>query len=115
MVKASCAGSLTGIVSASIQMTTNEKTRNRVFAMNFAKVYPLYVAKAEKKGRNKSEVDTVIRWLTGSIFHLFAGCFIPAARNLKCARMLSKKAMKRMSQVGKLVAGAGFEPATFRL
>jgi hypothetical protein len=33
--------------------------------MNFAKVYPLYVAKAEKKGRKKSEVDTVICWLTG--------------------------------------------------
>jgi hypothetical protein len=46
-------------------MTINEKTKNRVFAMNFAKVYPLYVAKAEGKGRKKSEVDTVICWLTG--------------------------------------------------
>ena len=33
--------------------------------MNFAKVYPLYVAKAERKGRKKSEVDTIICWLTG--------------------------------------------------
>jgi hypothetical protein len=33
--------------------------------MNFASVYPLYVAKAEKKGRMKSEVDAVICWLTG--------------------------------------------------
>jgi hypothetical protein len=33
--------------------------------MSFASVYPLYVAKAEKKGRTKAEVDTVIRWLTG--------------------------------------------------
>jgi hypothetical protein len=41
------------------------KTSNRVFAMSFAKVYPLYVAKAEKKGRKKSEVDAVICWLTG--------------------------------------------------
>lgn len=49
----------------SIHMTTNKKTKNRVFAMNFAKVYPLYVAKAEKKGRKKSEVDAVICWLTG--------------------------------------------------
>ncbi len=46
-------------------MTTNEKTKNRLFAMRFAKVYPLYVAKAEKKGRKKSEVDTIICWLTG--------------------------------------------------
>lgn len=33
--------------------------------MSFASVYPYYVAKAEKKGRKKSEVDAVIRWLTG--------------------------------------------------
>lgn len=32
--------------------------------MSFASVYPLYVAKAEKKGRTKKEVDEVIRWLT---------------------------------------------------
>ncbi len=41
------------------------KTKHRVFAMSFANVYPLYVAKAEKKGRKKSEVDAVICWLTG--------------------------------------------------
>ena len=33
--------------------------------MSFASVYPHYIAKAEKKGRTKEEVDTVIRWLTG--------------------------------------------------
>ena len=33
--------------------------------MSFASVYPLYVAKAEKKGRTKKEVDEIIRWLTG--------------------------------------------------
>ena len=33
--------------------------------MSFASVYPLYVAKAEKKGRTKAEVDQIIRWLTG--------------------------------------------------
>jgi hypothetical protein len=37
----------------------------RVFAMPFAKVYPLYVQKAERKGRTKEEVDEIIRWLTG--------------------------------------------------
>ncbi len=37
----------------------------RVFAMSFASVYPLYVQKAEKKGRTKAEVDEVIAWLTG--------------------------------------------------
>ena len=33
--------------------------------MTFAKVYPLYVAKAERKGRTKQEVDEIVRWLTG--------------------------------------------------
>jgi len=38
---------------------------DRVYAMSFAGVYPHYVAKAEKKGRTKDEVDECIRWLTG--------------------------------------------------
>lgn len=33
--------------------------------MSFASVYPLYVSKAEKKGRTKKEVDQILRWLTG--------------------------------------------------
>jgi hypothetical protein len=37
----------------------------RVYKMIFARVYPMYIAKAEKKGRTKAEVDEVIRWLTG--------------------------------------------------
>jgi uncharacterized protein YdhG (YjbR/CyaY superfamily) len=37
----------------------------RIFAMSFASVYPLYVQKAEKKGRTRAEVDEVIGWLTG--------------------------------------------------
>ena len=37
----------------------------RVFAMPFASVYPLYVQKAEKKGRTKADVDAIIFWLTG--------------------------------------------------
>jgi len=38
---------------------------HRIYTTSFAKVYPLLVAKAEKKGRSKAEVDEVIRWLTG--------------------------------------------------
>ena len=37
----------------------------RVYKMSFAGVYPLYIQKAEKKGRTKEEVDTIICWLTG--------------------------------------------------
>lgn len=39
--------------------------KHRIFAMAFAKVYPLYVQKAERKNRSKEEVDRIIRWLTG--------------------------------------------------
>jgi hypothetical protein len=39
--------------------------KNRINTTSFASVYPLYVAKAEKKGRTKAEVDQVITWLTG--------------------------------------------------
>ena len=38
---------------------------HRVYKMSFASVYPHYIAKAEKKGRTKAEVDEIIRWLTG--------------------------------------------------
>ena len=38
---------------------------HRIYKYSFASVYPHYVAKAEKKGRTKAEVDEVIRWLTG--------------------------------------------------
>lgn len=39
--------------------------KHRIFTTSFASVYPLYVAKAEKKGRTKAEVDAIICWLTG--------------------------------------------------
>jgi hypothetical protein len=39
--------------------------KHRIYALSFASVYPLYIAKAEKKGRTKKEVDEIIRWLTG--------------------------------------------------
>jgi hypothetical protein len=38
---------------------------HRIFTTPFASVYPHYVAKAERKGRSRAEVDEVIRWLTG--------------------------------------------------
>ena len=38
---------------------------HRIFAMAFPSVYPLYVAKAERKGRGQDEVDQIICWLTG--------------------------------------------------
>jgi len=40
-------------------------TNHKIFKMSFAKAYPLYINKAERKGRTKQEVDEIIRWLTG--------------------------------------------------
>ena len=40
-------------------------TKHRIFTTSVASVYPLYVAKAERKGRTRAEVDEIIRWLTG--------------------------------------------------
>ena len=40
-------------------------TKHKIYTMSFSKVYPMYIAKAEKKGRTKSEVDEIILWLTG--------------------------------------------------
>ena len=40
-------------------------TKHRIYSVSVASVYPHYIAKAEKKGRTKAEVDEVICWLTG--------------------------------------------------
>ncbi|MEO8243934.1 MAG: DUF2200 domain-containing protein [bacterium] len=39
--------------------------KHRIYTTSFASVYPLYVAKAERRGRSKAEVDEIIHWLTG--------------------------------------------------
>ncbi len=46
-------------------MRDENQTKQRIYKMSFARVYPEYVAKAERKGRTKTEVDEIIRWLTG--------------------------------------------------
>ena len=42
-----------------------DRKKHRIYSISFGSVYPHYVAKAEKKGRTKAEVDEIIRWLTG--------------------------------------------------
>lgn len=46
-------------------MKTNDMKNHRIYTMIFARVYPSYIAKAERKGRTKKEVDEIICWLTG--------------------------------------------------
>jgi len=38
---------------------------HKIFSMSFANIYPMYIQKAERKGRTKAEVDEIIFWLTG--------------------------------------------------
>jgi hypothetical protein len=47
-------------------------TQHRIYTTSFASVYPHYVAKAEKKGRSRAEVDEIILWLTGFSPEAFA-------------------------------------------
>ena len=54
-------------------------TNEKVFAMSFAKVYPMLIAKAERKGRTRDEVLTVTAWLTGIRMSSWKNC---------CARRL---------------------------
>ena len=42
-------------------------SKHKIYTMSVASVYPHYVTKAEKKGRTKTEVDEIIRWLTGYV------------------------------------------------
>ena len=46
-------------------MKNDDATNDRIARMSFGAVYPLYLAKVEKKGRTKAELDEVIAWLTG--------------------------------------------------
>ena len=46
-------------------MRDSTLAKPRIYTMSFARVYPEYVKKAERKGRTKAEVDQIIEWLTG--------------------------------------------------
>ncbi|ACU63438.1 DUF2200 domain-containing protein [Chitinophaga pinensis] len=46
-------------------METSNTHNERIAKMTFSSVYPMYIAKVEKKGRTKEELDQVITWLTG--------------------------------------------------
>jgi hypothetical protein len=50
---------------AGVATLKTDFANHRIYSISFASVYPLYIAKAEKKGRTKADVDQVIRWLTG--------------------------------------------------
>jgi hypothetical protein len=51
-----------------------EQKKHRIYGVSFVSVYPYYIAKAEKKGRTKAEVDEIILWLTGYTKQQFERC-----------------------------------------
>jgi hypothetical protein len=53
------------VLKRAIQIEQLGISAHRIYAISFASVYPHYIAKAEKKGRTKQEVDEIICWLTG--------------------------------------------------
>ncbi len=54
-----------GVKIKKIMKQQDASKKHRIYTMSFASVYPLYISKAQKKGRAKNEVDEIIRWLTG--------------------------------------------------
>src|SRR5690606_38437320 len=54
-----------GLLSGELSVKISTMIKPRIYTISFASVYPLYIEKAEKKGRTKTEVDEIIRWLTG--------------------------------------------------
>ncbi len=63
---------VTGLVSPMFMGVVMSK--HRIFTMSFARVYPCYVTKAQKKGRTQEEVDLIICWLTGYDLSELHGC-----------------------------------------
>ena len=75
-------------------------TKPRIYAVSFASVYPLYIRKAEAKGRTKAEVNTIICWLTG---HTAASLKQALAQNLDLETFYRKA--PRFQPKAKLITG----------
>ena len=109
--------------------TTTKKpmTKPRFYSMSFARIYPMYVKKAESKGRTKAEVDEIILWLTGhsakslqkamdaemdiETFYAKAPCFHPNASLIKgvvCGvrvEEIEDETMRKARYLDKLIDG----------
>jgi hypothetical protein len=75
-------------------------TKPRIYGVSFASVYPLYVQKAEAKGRTKAEVDEIICWLTG---HTAASLKKALAAKLDCETFCGEA--PRFQPKAKLITG----------
>ena len=80
--------------------STTTPTKPRVYSYSFASIYPMYIAKAEKKGRTKAEVDAIIKWLTG-----YSGKKFDAAMEKKFDLETFYKKAPKMNPKRKLITG----------
>jgi len=88
-------------MKASKRKATKPKpTKPRIYVVSFASVYPLYIKKAEAKGRTKAEVDEIICWLTG---HTTASLQKALAANLDFETFYAKA--PRFQPNAKLITG----------
>ncbi len=83
--------------------------KHNLYATPFSKVYPYYIAKAERKGRTKAEVDEIIRWLTGYTRvqfqkHLEKGTTFKAHRHItKAVEEIEDRVMREIRYLDKLI------------
>ena len=75
-------------------------TKPRVYSYSFASIYPMYIAKAKKKGRTKAEVDQIIKWLTG-----YSGKKFEAAMEKKLDLETFYKKAPKLNPKRKLITG----------
>lgn len=60
-----CSSDSTSCYNNKIMKQESSTKKHRIYTMSFARIYPEYIAKAERKGRTKAEVDQILCWLTG--------------------------------------------------
>ena len=82
--------------------------KENLYATSFSKVYPYYIAKAEKKGRTKAEVDEIIRWLTGYTQKQFEK-HLSKGTNFEDFYMKSKKLNPKRKLIKGLICGIRVE------
>ncbi|MDB5260382.1 MAG: hypothetical protein JWN37_613 [Candidatus Nomurabacteria bacterium] len=82
--------------------------KENLYATSFSKVYPYYIAKAERKGRTKAEVDEIIRWLTGYTHKQFEK-HLSMGTNFENFYMKAKKLNPKRKLIKGMVCGIRVE------
>ena len=86
-------------------------SNDKIFAMPFAKVFPLLIAKAEKKGRTRAEVYEVTTWLTGYTSEQLDALLekLEEIKDGYCARDLERQRTEQAVEIGNLLQRIQYE------